>query len=185
MSGVTDLIANLEARASGKESGRLYVYLKQSTGIAIANIDLDAGELCNLTCGNLEWGEGLSLMTGEVISRVMFVARKPGAAPPAKVVPLATSELIKILADSRNDNTHSDISQLTGDPRIDKLVEEVVDVVVKLIGKSGGDQVAEIMKTHPPRKDVRKFINACKEMVTNMVGSNLAEVHFEKISFED
>jgi hypothetical protein len=185
MSGVKELIANLEAHQSRKESGRVYVYLKQSTGITIANIDIDAGELCNLTCANLEWGEALSLMTGEIISKVMFVARKKDAAPAAKVVPLAMSELIKILADSRNENTLTDLSQLTGDPRIDKLVGKVADVVVQLIGKSGSDQVEAIMKTHPPAKDVGKFINACKVMVSNMVGSDLAEMHFAKISFED
>jgi hypothetical protein len=41
------------------------------------------------------------------------------------------------------------------------------------------------MKTHPPAKDVRKFVNACKAMVSNMVGTDLAEMHFEKISIDD
>ena len=180
MQSTSDLVSELENIEQQKKAGKFYVYVRHAGGTSVVNLSFSAGALTALQSKGLDLSGCLELITHGTLLKTMFVPATVEASDTGKPPSIGISELIDLVRNS-NDNSSTDSGEITVTEHMAYLQEVVTDIMTDLIGDSGKNDIKIIASDISPYDRPREFLDACRDLVAQVVGEGIADQAFEEV----
>ena len=179
-----NLISELEKVEQQKKSGKVYVYLRHSGSTYVVNLNFLDGTLTSVQSQGKDLGGSLDMLTQGSLLKVLFI---PVTGDPGKAghpSPIGVSELIDLFR-KIDDTSWTDAGEITETEHMAYLQEVATDILTDLIGDSGKDDIKIIARDISPHDRPREFLDACRDLVAQVVGDGVADQAFEKLYREE
>jgi hypothetical protein len=180
MQTTSDLVSELESIEQQKKAGKFYIYARHADSTSVVNLTFSDGALTGVNCQGKNLKGCLDLITQGTLLKVLFVPAAVEMGDAGKPPPIGLSELLDLVRNIDNTSwAHSD--EITETEHMAYLQEVAGDIMVDLIGDSGKEDIKSIARDFSPYERPREFLDACRDLVAQVVGEGIADQAFEEL----
>ncbi|HKJ53957.1 MAG TPA: hypothetical protein VKB27_20865 [Gammaproteobacteria bacterium] len=180
MQTTSELVSELENIERQKKAGRFYIYLRYKGSTSVVNLTFSNGALTGLVSKGTDLKGSLDLITHGAVLKILFVPTAGDTEGAGKTPSIGISELIDLVRNSK-DRSSTDSGDITITEHMAYLQEVATDIMINLIGESGKDDIKKIARDISPYEKPREFLDACRDMVAQVVGDGTAQTAFEEL----
>ena len=180
MQTTSDLVSELENIEQHKKAGKFYIYARHEGTTSVVNLTFADGALTGLLSKGIDLKGCLDLITHGTLLKILFVPATVETGDAGKPPSIGISELIDLLGNSK-DNSSTDSGEITVTEHMAYLQEVATNIMIDLIGDSGKEDIKQIARDISPYDKPREFLDACRDLVAQVVGEGIADQAFEEI----
>ena len=180
MQTTDDLISELEKVEQQQKTGKIYIYLRLSGSTSVVTLTFSQGALSSVQGQGKDLSGSLGSLTRGSLLKVLFVPVAGDSADTGKPPPIGVSELIDLIRNT-NDKNLAEPGEITQTEHMAYLQEVATDIMTDLIGESGKDDIKTIARDISPYDKPREFLDACRDLVAQVVGEDVADQAFDEL----